>query len=395
MDATPIEAAASPSVRARRIAPVLAASAADIEAGRALTPAVLDALHGARLFRTLLPQSLGGEETTPAEFVRMQIELAREDASTAWCMGQGSGCSMAAAYVRPDIAQRIWGDDPRAVLAWGMGPGSIADVVDGGYRVTGRWQFASGGKHATWIGGHCWVRAPDGSFRNNPDGSRNERTMLFPTATVAWTDAWNVMGLRGTGSDTYAVTDRFVPDELSLCRDTDAERREAGPLYQFSTTHLYASGFAGVALGIARGMLDAFIALANAKTPTASSRALRDSPTVQRDLASAEGSWRAARAGLLTVLDEAWNDVVADGSLNLARKIDIRLASTFAIHQAKTVVDVCWREAGATAIFDTNPFERRFRDMNSVTQQIQGRMTHLEAVGKYILGGDPGTRFIS
>ena len=372
MDATPIETASSPSVRARRIAPVLAANAAHIERDRALTPEVLDALHGARLFRSLLPRSLGGEEATPAEFVRMQIELAGADASTAWCIGQGSGCSMAAAYLQPDVAQKIWGDDPRAVLAWGMGPGSIADVVDGGYRVTGRWQFASGGKHSTWIGGHCWVRAPDGSFRNNPDGSRNERTMLFPTSTVAWTDAWDVMGLR----------------------DTDAERRQAGPLYQFSTTHLYASGFAGVALGIARGMLDAFMALANAKTPTASSRALRDSPTVQRDLALAEATWRAARAGLISVLDEAWNDVIAENTLALARKIDIRLASTFAIHQAKTVVDFCWREAGATAIFAANPFERRFRDMNSVTQQVQGRMTHLEAVGNYMLGGNPGTRFI-
>ena len=384
----------TPADRARGVASVLAGNAAHIEADRALTPDVLDALHGARLFRTLLPHRFGGDEVRPADFVLMMIEIARQDASTAWCIGQGSGCSMVAAYLNPEIAEQIWGRDPRAVLAWGMGLGSIAKVVDGGYRVTGRWQFASGSKHATWMGGHCLVEERDGSFRLGPDGGKLERSMLFPRAAATFTDAWKVMGLRGTGSDTYEVSDMFVADEYSACRDTDAERHETGMLYQFTTTHLYASAFASVGLGIARGMLDAFVGLARTKTPTATSRALRDSPTVQRDLALAEGKWRAARAGLLTTLTETWDSVAASGRMTLDQKIVIRLATTFAIHQAKDVVDICWREAGATAIFDANPFERRFRDMHAVTQQVQGRMTHLEAVGLHLLGGVPSERFI-
>ena len=383
-----------PADRARQVAPALAANATRIEADRALTPDVLDALHAERLFRCLLPRRFDGEEVRPADYVHMMIEIAREDASTAWCIGQGSGCSMAAAYLKPEIADEIWGRDPRAVLAWGMGPGSIAKVVDGGYRVTGRWQFASGNKHATWMGGHCRVEERDGSLRLGPDGGKLERSMLFPRTAATFTDAWQVLGLRGTGSDTYEVTDLFVADDYSVCRDIDAERHETGTLYQFTTTHLYASAFASVGLGIARGMLDAFVGLARAKTPTATSRALRDSPTVQRDVALAEGKWRAARAGLLTCLTETWDRVAATGRMTLDQKIDIRLATTFAIHQAKEVVDVCWREAGATAIFNTNPFERRFRDMHAVTQQVQGRMTHLEAVGLHLLGGTPGNRFI-
>ena len=389
-----IDHADTPAQRAHGVAPVLADNAARIEADRALTPEVLDALHGERLFRCLLPRRFGGEEARPADFVLMVIELARQDASTAWCIGQASGCSMAAAYLTPATADEIWGRDARAVLAWGMGPGSIAKVVDGGYLVTGRWQFASGGKHATWIGGHCWVEERDGSFRAGPDGGRLERTMLFPRAVPFFTDAWQVMGLRGTGSDTYEVRDLFVADDYTVCRDIDAERREAGTLYQFTTTHLYAAAFASVGLGIARGMLDAFVGLARTKTPTATSRALRDSPTVQRDLALAEGKWRAARAGLLSTLTETWDSVAATGRMTLDQKIDIRLATTFAIHQAKEVVDICWREAGATAIFNSNGFERRFRDMHAVTQQVQGRMTHLEAVGLHLLGGIPGSRFI-
>ncbi len=381
----------TPADRARRVAPVLAAR---IDADRALTPDVLAALHRERLFRCLLPRRFSGDEVRPADFVRMMIEIACADASTAWCIGQGSGCSMAAAYLKPDIADQIWGLDPRAVLAWGMGPGSIAKVVDGGYSVTGRWQFASGNKHATWMGGHCWVEERDGSFRLGPDGGKLERSMLFPRSAATFTDAWQVMGLRGTGSDTYEVINLFVADDFSVCRDIDAERYEAGTLYQFTTNHLYASAFASVGLGVARGMLDAFVGLARTKTPTASSRALRDSPTVQRDLALAEGKWRAARAGLLTCLSETWDSVAASGTMTLDQKIDIRLATTFAIHQAKDVVDVCWREAGAAAIFDTNPFERRFRDMHAVTQQVQARMSHLEAVGLHLLGGAPSRRFI-
>ena len=384
----------TPADRARRLGPVLAANAARIEADRALTPDALTALHDERLFRCLLPRRFAGDEVRPADFVEMMIEIAREDASTAWCIGQGSGCSMAAAYLKPNIADQIWGRDSRAVLAWGMGPGSIAKVVDGGYSVTGRWQFASGNKHATWMGGHCWVEERDGSFRPGPDGDKLERSMLFPRAAATFTDAWQVMGLRGTGSDTYEVTDLFVADDYSVCRDIDAERHEAGTLYQFTTTHLDASAFASVGLGVARGMLDAFVGLARTKTPTASSRALRDAPTVQRDLALAEGKWRAARAGLLTCLSETWDSVAATGRMTLDQRIAIRLATTFAIHQAKEVVDMCWREAGATAIFDANPFERRFRDMHAVTQQVQGRMTHLDAVGFHLLGGVPSRRFI-
>lgn len=381
----------TPEERARAAAPVLLAEADGIETGRRLTPAALDALHVQRLFRVLLPRSVGGDEAHPVDYIRMLIEVAAADASTAWCIGQGSGCSMAAAYLPLATAQAVWGDDPRAVLAWGQNQGARARVVDGGYRVTGRWTFVSGGHHATWIGGHCHVVERDGSLRAGADGRPIERTMLIPAAAMTVTDDWNVMGLRGTGSDTFAVDDYFVADAYSTCRDTDGERREGGTLYQFSTTNMYAAGFAGVALGVARGMLDQFMALARDKTPSLTSRGLRDSPAIQRDVAIGEARWRAARAGLLTTLSETWDAISATGRITLGQRMAIRLAATFAIHQAKEVADLCWREAGTTAIFPANGFERRFRDMNTVTQQVQGRMTHFEAVGQHLLGVAPPT----
>lgn len=379
--------------RARALAPLLVGAAQRIEAGRRLPEDVLSALHGAGLFRTLLPRAYGGEELEPASHVLMLEALAAADASTAWCVGQGTGCSMAAAYVEPEVARAIWGGDPRAVLAWGMG-GAVARVVEGGYRATGRWQFASGHGHASWMGGHCRVQEPDGSIRLGPDGQPVERTMLFRHDVPHWTVGWDVIGLRGTGSDTYAVEDLFVADAYTVQRDIDPERRLDAPLYRFTTTHLYAAGFAGVSLGIARGLLDSFVALARDKTPRASAATLRDSAVIQRETAEAVAGLGAARAFLLEALRDAWAHAQAGGHLTMDHRAAIRLASTSAIQRAREVGDWAYAEAGATAIFESQPFERRFRDLHAAGQQVQGRATHLEAVGQHLLGLEPSLRFL-
>lgn len=389
----PIADTTAPEARAQAILPVLRAEAEAIETAKRITPAALDALHAQRLFRTMVPRSAGGDEVHPAEHARMLMAVASADASAAWCLSQAGGCALAAAYVAPEVARDVWGD-PRAVLAWGQSQGARARVVDGGYRVTGRWTFVSGGHHATWIGGHAHVEERDGTPRRHPDGRPVERTMLIPRADLAATADWDVIGLRGTGSDSFRVPGGyFVPAAYALARDVEAERREAGPLYRFVTNHLYASGFAAVALGVARGLLDLFVDLAREKVPTLTGRGLRDSQAVQRDLAIAEARWRAARAGLLAALDEAWA-AAQSGPIPPDQRMGIRMASTFAIHQAREVADFCWREAGATAVFEANGFARRYRDMISVTQQVQGRMIHFETVGQHLLGmADASTRF--
>ena len=383
-----------PVARARAVAPVIAAAADRIEVGSAIPADLLDRLHEAALFRALLPRSLGGDETRPATYVRMMEVIAGADASTAWCIGQNSGCSMASAYMEPAAARRIWGDDPRAALAWGAGPQGTAKVVPGGYVVTGTWNFASGGRNATWIGGHSRVVEPDGSLRRWPSGDLVERSMLFPKAAVTMTENWNVMGLRGTGSDTYAVSEVFVPEEYSVIRDNPPDRREAGTLYRFTTTNLYASGFGAVALGIARAMLDAFRALAADKTPQALSQRLAENTAIQKEAALAEAKLTAARALLIGTLEETWDDVVVSGALTVEQRMRIRLAATFATHQAREVADFAYHEAGATAIFAANAFERRFRDINTVTQQVQARSAHFETVGGYLLGLSPSLRFV-
>ena len=135
--------------RAEAVRSAVAAAADEIEERRRLPPALLDKLHEAELFRLLLPRSSNGIETDPVTFFHVIETIAQADASTAWCLSQAGGCAMSAAYLDLPVAKAIFGNDPRAVLAWGPGPRVKAIECEGGYRVTGVWAFASGGRHAT------------------------------------------------------------------------------------------------------------------------------------------------------------------------------------------------------------------------------------------------------
>ena len=215
--------------RAEALRPVVEAASDEIEDKRRLPPALLDKLHEARLFRLLMPRSSNGIETDPVTFFHVIETIARGDASTAWCLSQAGGCSMSAAYLDLPVASEIFGNDPRAVLAWGPGPQRESHRVRGRLQVTGVWAFASGGRHATWLGAHCPICQADGSPRLGASGRQLERTMLVRSGEVAWTDIWNTVGLRGTASDQFALTDHFVRADHSITRDviTRSPRRSA------------------------------------------------------------------------------------------------------------------------------------------------------------------------
>ena len=379
--------------RARKLAPLLTAAASRIDAACELPSDVLDAMHANGMFRLLVPRSLGGAELDPATDIQCVEAIASGDASVAWCMNQGSGCSMSAGYLEPRVTHEVFGGE-RDVLAWGMGPGAKAIRADGGWRITGTWAFASGSRHATWLGAHCPCLEADGTPQRHPDGRPWERTMLFRREIAAIKDVWQVVGLRGTGSDTYSVRDLFVDDAHTLTRDRPEERQEPGLIYRFAAMQIYASGFAAVALGTARAALEAFIELARGKTPALTSSALRDSAVVQSAIGIADAKLLSARTWLIHVLRETQAAVAVAGELTTEQRIAIRQASTYAIHQAKEVVDIAYHEAGSTAIFDVNPFERRFRDVNTVTQQVQGRRSHFETVGQHLLGMQPALRWV-
>src|SRR6202047_1631971 len=257
--------------RARELGAEIAAAADEIERTRRIPEALLARLHDSRLFRMLLPRSAGGDETEPEVYVAAIEELARHDASIAWNAFVANSSALIAAYLEPAVNHAVFAD-PRSIVAWGPPNASRARAVDAGYRLTGKWDFASGCRQARWMGAHCHVLEADGSLRLNRFGRPTVRTLLFPVEQATLIDTWHTIGLRGTASDSYRVDDLFVPEAFSTTREDPTLRREKGPLYAFTMPGLYAAGVAGVAFGIARAMLSEFIALASRKAPRGLSR---------------------------------------------------------------------------------------------------------------------------
>ena len=373
--------------------PLLRARAAAIDTQRELTADVLDALHERELFRLSLPARLGGYELPIPVLAAVAEIIASADASTAWCLGQAFGCAMSAAFLDEDAAREVFGAAD-AVLAWGAGAQGKAVATRDGYRVSGSWKFASGVRHATWLGGHCKVYEADGSPRLDARGIHAHRTALFPRQRAAIADDWYVMGLRGTRSEGYTIEDLFVESRLTLDRETPEECRLDATLYKFPTTNVYASVFSSVALGIARAMLDDLVALARTKSPRGARTSMRESAVIHTRLAELEAQLGAARAYQRETVREAWAEVDATRGITMAQRARIRLATTYAINQATAVSEQVYRLAGATAIFESGAFERRFRDAHAVSQQVQGRHTNFETVGRHMLDLDIETIFM-
>ncbi len=373
--------------RARSLGPAIDAAVDEIDSNRDLPPSLFAALRENGLFRLVQPEAYGGAELDPPSLVQVIEEIASHDASVAWCVGQTNICALTAAYLPPDVVKDIFGPDT-GILAWGPGPGTAA-AVPGGYRVNGNFDFASGSRLASWLGAHVPVIEADGSKRMGQDGKPLSMTMFFRKNTVEVRDTWQTMGLRGTGSDSYTVKDLFVPEAYTMARDGSAQLRVKGDLYVFTPSTLYASSFAGIALGIARSVMTAFVAEAAGSIPRGGSRARSENHVMQAHVGFNEAKLRAARTFLLTSVSDIWAEARVRGTLTQEDLITIRMASTFAIQSAKQVVAALYEAAGAMAIFNARPFERRFRDVHTVTQQIQGHPEHFETVGQVLLGRKP------
>ncbi len=368
--------------RARAIAPLISAEADEIERTRRLTPKVVSALVDNGLYRSLLPKSFGGFESPPLVFMEMLEEIAKADASTAWCLGQCSVVAMTAAYLDADVARQVFGK-PTDIMAWGAIAHDV-QAVPGGYTISARWDFASGSRQANWLGAHVQVLESDGTRRIKPNGTPEIRTIVFPASSATMHDVWNVIGLCGTGTDSYSVENLFIPENFAALRDDFTALREKGPLYGLTTYTMFGLGFGAVSLGVARATLDAAVDLAR-KKHSVGIAAMRDNNSVQGLIGRTEAKLRAARAYHYSTASEAWQELLDTGRLSEKGRAAIRLSATYTIHQAAEVVDTAYHMAGATAVFKSNPFERRFRDMHAISQQIQARDNHYEDVGKMIL----------
>jgi alkylation response protein AidB-like acyl-CoA dehydrogenase len=380
--------------RASALAPAIEAAGDRIEAERRIAPQIVTALHEAGLFRMLLPASLGGGAADIVAFNQVIETIAAADASTAWCLAQQVASTQAAGFLDPKIAHEIF-STPDGAVAWGPPSGAKAVVADGGYMVNGRWRFASGSEHCPWLGGHCAVIEADGKPRLDQRGGPVMRTMLFRKQKATFHDIWHVIGLRGTGSNAYEVRDLFVPEAYTTWRDLPADRRDDRPLSNIPLLTLYGMGFSGVALGLARASLDAFMTLATTKKPAAAHGApvlLRDNSVVQSRVAKATGRLQSARAYLHDMLRQFWDAATANRAVTLEERAQLRVAITGAMEQARRVVDFAYHAAGTNAIFQGSPFERRFRDMHTVTAQGQAHLSNFEGAGQALFGIEPAQR---
>jgi len=380
--------------RAAALVPMIAAASDRIEAERRIVPEVIAALHEAGLFRMLLPASFGGGAADVLAFNRVIETIATADASTAWCLAQQVASTQSASYLDPKVAREIFAG-PDGAVAWGPPSGAKAVVVDGGYIVNGRWRFASGSEHCPWLGGHCAVIEADGKPRLDKQGRPVMRTMLFRKDKATFYDIWHVIGLCGTGSNAYEVTELFVPEAYSYWRDLPADRRGVDALGNIPLLTLYGMGFSGVALGLARASLEAFMTLAEKKKPAPTHGApvlLRDNAVIQSRVAKATGRLHSGRAYLHDMLHEFWQAATANRAQTLEQRAQLRVAITGSMDQARRVVDFAYHAAGADAIFNGSAFERRFRDMHTVTAQGQAHLSNFEGAGQALFGIEPSQR---
>jgi indole-3-acetate monooxygenase len=383
---------------ARALGPAIEAAADGIERQRHLPDELVGALFQAGLFTMLLPASLGGAEVDIPTFARAVEALARADASVAWCVGQANGLAAYMAYLDPSVAREVFAPARRTILANGPGEGNRpgrAVRTDGGYQVSGRWMFASGIGHASWLLAVCHIYAQDDGDTPALDahGKPLQWLMLIPKRAATLHDLWHVSGLRGTGSQSFSVSETFVPTAYSI-HFTPETRQEHGPLYLFSNNGIFGPAFGSVALGLAHTSLGSLVDFASGKIPRGMERAIHENASVQASVAIAQARLGAARAYLHQTLSEVWDEVARDRLLTIEQQVAVRLASTHATHEAAAVVDTAYGLAGSNAIFENRPFERRFRDVHAVTQQLQGRRAHYEGVGRFLLGLPPETSFL-
>ena len=373
----------SPLETARTLAPLIRSSAPETDALRELPRPLFEAMADAGLFRLALPRTLGGFEMDLPSYIQVIEELGRADASTAWVTNQVSIFATYAARMETAAARAIWIDTPRSVVANTPQANAQALVVPGGYRVTGRQGFSTGCRHASWLAAHATVTEQG---RPRLDAGQPEMRYCFvPRAQAELLDTWQVRGMRGTGTNHFAVDDVFVPEDRTV-KSVTAPLVEQGPLYRLPRTLVFASGDAAVALGTARSCLDAFMELATTKTPRAMDALLRDQPMIQNEVGRAEARLRASRAFLREAVREIWDAVVAHGAVTLEQRAVLRLATTDGIRTAVSVVDMVYNMAGATAAYESSPIQRHFQDVHVMSQHLQARLAHYELVGRHWLG---------
>ena len=357
-----------------------------IEAARRIPEDLARDLAHAGFFRIHLPEVYGGLDLSPMQAMEVFEELARADASVAWCVWNGN-THWTAAQLSSETARTIHAD-PDVVTANSTRASGRAHVVDGGYRVSGRWSFVSGCELATWMVLLCIVHEA-GEPRISPAGAPENRFMLVPARDCDIIDTWTVGGLRGTGSHDVVVRDVFVP--MSYGSGFTDPHVLPEPRYRLPPFSRVIPGLGAMALGIARTAIEAFGEIAGAKTPQRTTQMLRENHGAQVRVSQAEALARSARLFLFDSLDRLWSTVIATGEAPMEGRAHVRLGASHAVSSAVQAIDLLYLGAGGSSIYTSCPLERAFRDVHTITQHIGVHPRVMETTGRVLFGLEPDT----
>jgi indole-3-acetate monooxygenase len=367
-----------PLDRVRAAANLVAPLAARIEAERRLPSEAVRALADAGIFKLLVPREHGGAEASAAVFLDTIETIARADGSAGWCAMIGASSGIMSGYLSADVAREVYA--PADAITCGVfAPMGRAVAVDGGWRVSGRWPFASGCEHSAWRMGGVVV---DGGA---PEG----RCVLFRADETRVIDTWDTSGLRGTGSHDFEANDVFVPASRHIA--FLGAPKHSSPLYATPFFGLLASGVASVAVGIARGAIDQLVETAKGKVPPGAKRSIAHRELVQIAVARAEGKVRGASAGVRTAFVRVETEVASRGAASLEARALVRIAASHAATEAAAAVDLVYEAGGATAVYAKSPLQRQFRDVHVATQHAMVSSTSALLAGRVLLGIESDT----
>jgi indole-3-acetate monooxygenase len=372
---------------ARELGPKIRAAADEIEQGRRLPMHLVRDMQRAGMFRMAMPRAWGGPELDFLTQMRVIEALSMADASAGWCTMIGVDGGYMTAFIDQAVAREMYRDLDSVTAVTFAPPGKAVKTKDG-FLVNGRWPFGSGCQHATWLIGHFLVFDGD-SLRVGPNGLPETRFGFLPAEECEILDTWTTNGLRGSGSHDWTVKDRFIPEERTFNLAAPTIYRQ-GPLYALPNLLIYK--VSGVGLGIARGAIEDFIAMASNKpmtfkSPSASKAAmLRDESFVQCTLAQAEALVSSARGFVYEAFGDLWNTLAAGDPPSLKQRARGRLAMAHASAACLQAVELLYKANGGSSVYAGNAFDRRLRDMQTANQHTVVSLKTWEVTGRVLLG---------
>lgn len=351
------------------------------EANRTLTQVQVDSLWASGLMTWANPAEAGGAEPSFAELIETWIELAWQDGSLGWIGIANLPSAAAAAAYLPDegFAEVFDGPSHHTTIGGQFFPNGLGEMVDGGYSISGAWNFGSGTGHAEYVAAG-FMPTSDGELLIGDDGIPPLLVAIIPADEITFTDGWHVQGLKGTGSYDYEVADRFVPTSRTFELFTRSPLRGASPAFSMGLMPITAAGHAAWALGVAKSALDDVAELAVNKVRMGDEASIAHRLTFQRGLSHHQAMWRAARLLVTTTFAEAEAHVASGQELTTELRADMRVAATYATEASRVVTEWAHLQAGTAAIREGSRLERAFRDMYTGTQHVFiGEKTYTDA----------------